>query len=212
MLIGMISDVHGDWESVEKFEQRRLDAQFDLVICAGDLVERGPADEQVVLHFRQNSIPCVQGNHDVNAIRHFELSQSLPEEQEESTLSELSIQYLRELPATNVIPLDHQELLIAHATPQDNGAPVFEDATCERLTKKFKKQLSRLESDILVVGHTHYPFDISFNGKRVLNPGSLCQLQPRDSHTFGVFSTENQEFQVFDVSTGQSVELLKKEF
>ena len=65
MKIGIIADVHGDYSAL-KTALERLDTihQVDHVLCAGDLVGRGPEQEQVVELVRQRGIPTVKGNHD----------------------------------------------------------------------------------------------------------------------------------------------------
>ena len=65
MKIGIIADVHGD-HSALKTALERLDTihQVDHILCAGDLVGRGPEQEQVVELVRQRGIPTVKGNHD----------------------------------------------------------------------------------------------------------------------------------------------------
>ncbi len=74
MKIGILSDVHGDMNSLQKalmfFERNAVDS----MICAGDVVEKGDNDDGVVSRLRDLEILCVQGNHDENAIRHHELS------------------------------------------------------------------------------------------------------------------------------------------
>ncbi|TWU04241.1 metallophosphoesterase family protein [Stieleria varia] len=211
MKIGIISDIHGDLTSLNMALSHMQLASVQRVLCAGDLVERGSNDHGVIDYFRQHAIPCVQGNHDENAVRHHEL-QAHVEVQDDSTLSAASVDFLRGLPLTQSFVWVGSTMLLAHATPSDNGAPVFQDPSCEKLSKTFKKDLARMEADILVVGHTHYPFDIRYKGKRVLNPGSVCNLQSRDSHTCGILDLTDHSYTVFSLATGGECEILNREF
>lgn len=219
MRIGIISDIHGDMQSLTAAADCLQQQSVDVVLCAGDVVERGSDDHGVISYFRQHGIPCVQGNHDENAVRHAELSSDSdePSEQEsppnlETPLSHEAVEFLKALPRTLTFEFCKTTLLLAHATPSDNGAPVFQDSACDSLSKKFKKDLARMEADILIVGHTHFPFDIRNKGKRVLNPGSVCNLQSRDSHTCGILDLSNHTFSVWDLSTGAIAEFLGREF
>lgn len=65
MDIGIISDIHGDYRALE-IVLERLDHQHhvDLILCAGDLVGRGPEQDRVVESIRKRRIPTVRGNHD----------------------------------------------------------------------------------------------------------------------------------------------------
>lgn len=215
MQIGIISDIHGDMPSLLAAAGRLQEAAVDFIVCAGDVVERGSDDHGVIEYLRQHDIPTVQGNHDENAIRHAEFSidtLAAADPAGETPLCVEAIDYLKGLPATQFIKLELATILMAHATPSNNGAPVFQDSSCESLAKKFKKDLARMDGNILIVGHTHFPFDIRYKGKRVLNPGSVCNLQPRDSHTCGILNLTDQTFRVLDLATGHSIDFLNEEF
>ena len=60
--------------------------------------------------------------------------------------------------------------------------------------KRFKKDLARVDADIVVVGHTHFPFDVTFRDKWIVNPGCVCDLQSRDSHTYGILDLSELTF------------------
>ena len=131
---------------------------------------------------------------------------------DDTVLSKDAIDFLSQLPLTQTFTFGETNILLAHAPPSDNGAPVFQDSSCSRLSKTFKKDLARIEADIRIVGHTHFPFDIRYKDKRVLNPGSVCNLQSRDSHTCGNLNLSDQSFRVLDLTTGSSIEVLDREF
>ena len=65
MNVGILSDVHGDYAALE-IALNRLDTyhQVDQILCAGDLVGRGPQPDKVVQLIREREIPTVRGNHD----------------------------------------------------------------------------------------------------------------------------------------------------
>lgn len=213
MKIGIISDIHGDCESLQAAFSLLQKAEVNQTICAGDLVERGANDHGVIRFLREHDISCVQGNHDENAVRHAELHYSTQDNGYDATLlSSDAVEFLNQLPLSRTFTFGETSILLVHGTPSDNGALVFQDSGCNSLSKKFKKDLARMEADILVVGHTHFPFDIRYKGKRVLNPGSVCNLQSRDSHTCGILNLSNQSFTVQNPTTGDSVEVLDRDF
>ena len=155
----------------------------------------------------------MQGNHDENAIRHSVLSNSIDDTAEiDSSLDIEAIEYLKGLPLTRSFTSGQTTVLLALATPSENGGPVFQDSAYGSLSNRFKKDLARMESVLLIVGHTHFPFDIRYNGKRVLNPGSVCNLQGRDSHTYGILDLTSQGFWVLELATGSSIEILVREY
>ena len=66
MKLGLIADIHGDYAALQTALDR-LDNyhHVDEILCAGDLVGRGPEQEKVVERIRRaQAIPTVKGNHD----------------------------------------------------------------------------------------------------------------------------------------------------
>ena len=60
----LISDIHGHYAGLLAVLADARAAGCDRILCLGDLVDGGPADEEVVRYVRDNHIPTVQGNHD----------------------------------------------------------------------------------------------------------------------------------------------------
>ncbi|MFN8562669.1 MAG: metallophosphoesterase family protein [Anaerolineae bacterium] len=59
-----MSDVHGDTQPETALERLDNYHNVDQVLCAGDLVGRGPQPEKVVQLIRERGIVTVRGNHD----------------------------------------------------------------------------------------------------------------------------------------------------
>ena len=141
MKIGILSDIHGDLSAFRSalllFEKH----QVARILCAGDVVEKGPEEEDVVALLRERSIPCVQGNHDENAVRHHTLTVSR-DDTDESLLSPETINFLRQLPSSLELDFDEQRIAVAHATFSDNAGRVFHKDGTHRLSKPFKKDLA----------------------------------------------------------------------
>lgn len=97
MRIGIISDIHGDMQSLTAATSCLRQSSVDLILCAGDLVERGSDDHGVIAYLRQQAVPCVQGNHDENAVRHAKLYCDSDDRTEiESPLSGEAVEFLNE--------------------------------------------------------------------------------------------------------------------
>ena len=200
MKIGLISDLHADIASLRGALALLDQADADAIVCCADVVERGAEGGPVVQLLRERSIPCIQGNHDENAIRHARLSANRDDEPQ---LSLESLDFLQRLPAFRLLTFSGIRVMLAHAIPSDNGGAAFQDASLSKLSKRFKKDLARVEAEIVVIGHTHYPFDVTYRAKWILNPGSVCNLQDRDSHTCGILDLSSLTYSVLDVLTGE---------
>lgn len=65
---------------------------------------------------------------------------------------------------------DGTRVLCVHASPgKDDGSGLRQEQTDE----EFSALLAGCEADLVLVGHTHWPFDRSIAGVRVVNPGSV---------------------------------------
>src|SRR5436189_6211791 len=98
--LGLISDIHGDPESLQFALDFLQHQHVDRIICAGDLIRRGPDNDGAVSMIRDSGIECVAGNHD--------------SEWEES-LSGDSIEFLARLPEKFTAQIDNLSILMVHA-------------------------------------------------------------------------------------------------
>ena len=88
------------------------------------------------------------------------------------------------LPMLEALPLevravlpDGTRVLAAHAAPgADDGNGIHHATTDDEL----RELLVGVEADLVLVGHTHAPFDRRLDGVRVVNPGSISNSFPPD--------------------------------
>ena len=88
------------------------------------------------------------------------------------------LEWISNLPIsiTAVLP-DRTKVIAFHASPgNDDGTGINPKTTDEELDNL----LVGHEFDLLFVGHTHVPFDRSYLGKRIINPGSISNQFPPD--------------------------------
>jgi hypothetical protein len=69
MKIGLIADIHGDLAGFNAALSICEREQVDLMLCAGDIVERGSDADEIVRLIRQYDIGCIKGNHEHSVIR-----------------------------------------------------------------------------------------------------------------------------------------------
>jgi hypothetical protein len=85
------------------------------------------------------------------------------------------------LPEKKVIDISGKKIGILHGW----GAP-FDLA--ERVLKKFKESL-----DLLIFGHSHYPYHKKINNTLLFNPGSLAGNPGFRNKTYGILRLEEEE-------------------
>lgn len=194
MRLGIISDIHADIAALVVALQF-LDSQgVDQIVCAGDLIDKGLDAGDVVRLMEARSIPCVAGNHDHGAGK-----------------DRLDLQgraFLKGLPQTLNLTLEGKRLLVAH------GAPWSEDVYVYPKTERhvFRRIAQEARADIVILGHTHVPLAAQFRNVWIFNPGSICRMYTKGSHTCGILTLPECSFEVFEFSSRQRVEVADVRF
>lgn len=194
MRLGLISDIHAHLQDLERALAILDAAGADKVLCAGDLVEKGPRGDAVVALLNARCIPCVRGNHGDNALRHARK----PDRSGEKPLALKTLAALAALPQTRSYLWEGQRILLAHGTPDCPKTYVFPD----KVPKQLKRRLRRDDCDILILGHSHRPMDIRVGAVRVVNPGSVRGTKSRDSHSCAILDLTSGAFELYDLKTG----------
>ena len=178
MRILLISDVHANWPALAAVAAVE---PFDACLCMGDLVDYGCEPAPVIDWVRRNALACVRGNHDhmvaqnvaTNGVTGFRYLSGATRGLSRDRISEPDRRYLAELPVTKYLTLDGLRFLLVHATPRD---PLDEYGPPE--VDFWRRRLENVGADFVLVGHTHFPYELFTSGARVINPGSVGL--PRD--------------------------------
>ena len=184
MQIGIISDVHADYAALEDVLDRFAEHHnVDQILCAGDLVGRGPDPDRVVDLIRAHGIPVARGNHD-------EWQYGVRQENR---------QFLRSLPLDWQGELAGKVVYMCHGKPGNNMWGMYRDHLS---TTYLKMVLRSLKADVLVTGHTHLPLHMKTKWGCLVNPGSLYTFKcaRATSHTYGVLSLPDFDFRVYDAN------------
>lgn len=185
MNIGVISDIHGDYDAL-KTVLDRLDNDHDVdqIVCAGDLVGRGTQEDSVVDVIRRRHIPAVRGNHDEWFY----------------DVSAANAEYLNNLPIDLRLHYAGVDILMCHGKPGSNLWGLYRDHISDTL---LNMMLQSLKVDVLITGHTHVPMFIRVEQGCVVNPGSIYTFESTraTSHTYGVLKLPELEFELYDLTT-----------
>lgn len=209
MNIGIIADIHADLNAL-KIALDIIGGQgADTVLCAGDLVEKGPYGDSVVELLRMQAIPCVMGNHDYPARANHTRWLENPERAERfSYVSLETLAYLKDLPETREFSWEGKGLRMAHGTPWSIDEYVFPYSS----RHVFKRVAHVANADVLILGHTHEPMVVKIGERWTINPGSVCGTYTHGSRTCAVLSLPSCNLKVFDLETGKRVSVLYVEF
>jgi putative phosphoesterase len=188
----------------------------DLIICAGDLVERGPDGEAVVQTIRSRKIPSVRGNHDLAVIANQRwLREAFFAGDPRVTsrlLTEESLEYLHLLPPTLNLVLGEADvdkntrIVVAHGIPSSDAVYIYPHSS----RRAFENAINDARDidplvEVLILGHTHQPMIARIGDVYVLNPGSVCGVHTQGTSSCGLLTLPERRFEVFDIITGMRI-------
>lgn len=173
MRILIASDLHANLEAV-----RSLPEDYDELWVLGDLVNYGPNPGEVIEFVRAKASLVVRGNHD-HAAGYGQDPQCSPRFRRmaeetgwftKSVLTEAQRAFLRELPLRAEREVGAVRALACHAAPEN---PLYEYRNPD--SDLWEADLAQGAAGLLLTGHTHLPFRRTYNGRTVVNPGSVGQ-------------------------------------
>jgi len=158
--VAALYDVHGNLPALEAVLAEVEEEAPDVVLVGGD-VSAGPfpAESLELLRSLGDRAVWIRGNGD----RELEgwCAEQLSDEQREFLLS---------LPLSVVIDVDRLgPVLFCHGSPRSDEEILTERSPDLRLSAA----LASVGERVVVSGHTHLPYDRTFEGFRLVNPGSV---------------------------------------
>jgi putative phosphoesterase len=177
MRVLVVSDIHGNHAALEAVAT----VPHDAVICLGDIVGYGPQPAECVRWVRAHSDWTVQGNHD-RAIADqvpprcradFAWLAAAVTPYTRGQLTRSDLRFLSGLPRWAVHVIDGVRVATFHAKPSD---PLYGYMSTD--PQQWSRELDGVDAELVLVGHTHLPLDLTIGRTRLVNPGSVGQ--PKD--------------------------------
>lgn len=177
MKLGLISDIHGNFEALKQV-LGALDAMgVSNVYCLGDVVGYYSQVNECCDELRARAIPTLMGNHDWYMAgggfcpRSRSVNDCLAYQRK--VISVANVEWLRTLPV---------QFRIGNVRMVHGG---WADPIDEYL-KPSQEYFSRVDGEVFVSGHTHIQMVEEYDGKTYCNPGSVGQ--PRDHDPRAAFA------------------------
>ncbi|MEQ1572379.1 MAG: YfcE family phosphodiesterase [Myxococcota bacterium] len=194
--VGVVSDVHAHLADLDRALELLVGLGADRIVCLGDALEKGDDPDAVVSRLHQWLVPCVAGNHDLNALAHRAV--------EPDSLRPETADLVAAWPLRREYTWGGVRVLLAHATPYDTQTAVLP----HELPRELKRRLRTLDADVLLLGHAHRPFAVRWQDLVIANPGSVRGESTRDSHTAGLLHLPERRFDLVHLGTGEVERLL----
>ncbi len=201
MKIGIISDIHGNYEALKAVLAELDRMNVSDIYCLGDVVGYYSQVEECCNELIARHIPCVMGNHDwyMSGGGFCPRSKSVNEllAYQRKVISTANINWLKSFPVQRQI----ENMNMLHGGWSD---PIDE------YLQPTQEYFSKIKGEIFVSGHTHVQTLQKYHGTTYCNPGSVGQ--PRDNDPRAAFAVYDGEFSLHRVEYNlQKVFTLMKE-
>ncbi len=175
MIFAIVSDIHGNLESLEAVFAR-IDAS-ERVLCLGDTVGYGPNPNECLALVRARAAETVLGNHDVAAVdghglAYFNEAARTAIEWTQTILDPAHLDWLDGLSYEVRMP----EFLLVHGAPVEYFTYILDKASATRA-------FAATDAPLIFVGHTHIAdcYSLDANGAiehRFYQKGGTLDLVP----------------------------------
>ncbi|MBN1306085.1 MAG: metallophosphoesterase family protein [Anaerolineales bacterium] len=189
MRFGLLSDIHGNYPALQAAMKELQKHNIEQLLVAGDIIGYYPYVNEVINLLRQYDCLAIKGNHENYFLDTLKTPDEKPKlywlDHVESTISEISREWLFSLNSEENFMIDGSRIGLYHGSPWDVNEYVYPDF------QSFDR-FAELEEDIFIIGHTHIPLVKQIGRKMIINPGSCGQ--PRDylpGACFGILDTES---------------------
>lgn len=193
--LGLISDPHSTTEPLKEALAIFKRENVDTIICAGDIAGYGRDKLSRTIDLLVDSnCQMIAGNHDYCS-----------EDYDYGGKEEKIEAFFKSLPRTLELTVENKRIYVAHAEPPDlqhggiklldPDGNIFPDKK-EQWTEKLKT----LDSDILILGHTHQVFSVQLGDVFVINPGSTTF-----NHTCVVLTLPDMKVDIFALSNKEPI-------
>ena len=206
MKIGVISDIHGNIDTLETVLKELENNKVEKIICLGDLIGGAAKSENVIKRIveMKDKCICVKGNREkyiidgMPLIVHDEKKKTSQEQLDRNEwiknhLTKTSINYIHELPKEVIYEIDGKRIYLVHY-------PMKEDGSFRRHIKianieDNEKMFSGIDADIYLYGHTHKEIYNKNSNKIYINPGALGCPGKTDNAPYGILEISNNKIE-----------------
>ncbi len=207
MKIGLISDVHGNFNSLLKALRIFKAVCVQKIVCAGDLVEKGDQGDEVVALIHRLNIPCVLGNHDEMAPGNQQwlkdnMDITHPNVQKQILKPE-TLDIIEQFPRKLRYDWEGLRVLLCHGSPSSN----VEYLMPNKNITYFAEHARKARADIILCGHTHRPMHLIVDDVHFINPGATCEGEFISSNTCAILTLPQKTVTLYHLDTDKSENL-----
>ncbi len=175
MRVAVLADIHGNLPALEAVLDEVEAASVDRIVLNGDIAGGPlPVDTLARLAELGERAVWVHGNGEREMVAGFDGGSDSAGSADNLQLGRLlgraERDLIADLPMSVTLDVDRLgSVLFCHATPRRDDEMLLVDSPPAR----YAAALEGVSADVVVLGHTHMPFDRLFDRRRVVNPGAV---------------------------------------
>lgn len=212
MLIGILSDIHGNYGALQQVLREARNEQIEHLFILGDTV--GYYYDAVGVHdlLKDWTRNMIRGNHEDMLMGLLEGTIPAADVKRKygsalelalRTLSENALIEIQKLKSTEVVTINNCTSRLCHGAPWDTNQYLYPNASPELLSRCNEEGV-----DFVFLGHTHYPLRFQAQHSCIINPGSVGQSRIRGGVAeWGILNTATKKYKA--VQTKYDTALLK---
>jgi putative phosphoesterase len=213
----VLSDVHGNLPALQAVLEDLEGMEPDGYLFAGDFT-RGPFPNEVINLLRNLDACMILGNDDQGLLRFS--NRDVPEKWMDSKqfglmrwnleqLAAENLDFLKSLPEQQVYePEAADSIRIVHGSPRDASEAINPARSISVLDQAFMM----IAEKVLISGHTHRQWAMSWNGKLGLNPGSVAGTRTGGRAEYAILTWGEEGWQAELRSVSYKMEKLRQAF
>ncbi|MDD5417299.1 MAG: metallophosphoesterase family protein [Candidatus Nanoarchaeia archaeon] len=176
----IVSDIHANLSAMQAFV-KNLDMEHDKIINCGDLIGYYAHPNECLKIAQELNMDSVIGEHeyallnnDISFMNNFSRDAL---RYAKSVISKENIDYIKTFQDNIRFEFEGKKFYVSHSAP---GFPIWKSVPPGTSANIYNEMFEKVNSDIIIMGHTHQPFVHRFKNGLIINPGSAGQ--PRDSN------------------------------
>jgi putative phosphoesterase len=198
MKIAVISDIHSNYDALERIVKKIDQYNCMYKICLGDMIGYYDKPNEVINTLRQSNFICVKGNHDKYILGELAFKSEFEEiygiKRHRDVLSKDNYLYLERCLDFFEIRYKDKYIMFCHALKTDSTVYLNDQSEYAKIRNEFEAY------DMYFHGHTHKPTINVLNRTVIINPGSVGQ--PRGDYwkpSFCILDLRKNEYEIVHV-------------
>lgn len=181
-IIALLSDIHANSDALSLVLEECKKQHVKKILIAGDFIGYYYNAVEALDLLSSWDFIAIGGNHEAmllnwkNNINRKSITKKYGSGIQNAyhSLTKKQINWLVKLPERKELIIDGKHVLICHGSPWDRDEYIYPDTPNITI-----KKILDYQYDLVVYGHTHYPFMHQKDKKFIVNPGSIGQTRDK---------------------------------